>query len=76
MGKAPKKINYYEEFAQSNDTDYSEGDLVTCPNKQPGKSDQQVTGTVIHCIGKDVMVLDASGIIHICKDHEIYHAQK
>lgn len=47
---------------------FSEGQLVTI-------SESQINGTVVSCVGKDIMVLDASGIIHCLKDHAVYFVQ-
>jgi hypothetical protein len=47
---------------------YCEGQLVTI-------AQLQVIGTVVQCVGKDLLVLDAPGIVHRVKEHEVYPLQ-
>lgn len=57
-----------------------EGSVVICPNKAKLGGDPQVTGTVVGFMrtenGREIMVLDTAGFLHICAPHEAYLSQE
>lgn len=86
----PLKVRYLDDNTESTvkpddcisepynctNSQYKEGDVVTCPSKiKVDDNTEHKSGTIISISGKDVMVLDPSGYIHRCKVYEIYLKQ-